>query len=115
VGPAQAQPEKKEMIASDILFREGLNACKNAATRAFIQTMGVSHEVGKSHEVCKSHEVGKSQATIHIVKTSPTGLTTQQKEMSYFSDQLMARRIGAVRKKSKQSTMDSFMKKQENP
>ena len=118
-GPAQAQPDKKEMIASDILFREGLHACKNAATRAFIQKMGmiqdkqgkgISHEVGKGKGI--RHEPANSPATIHIVKTSPTGLTTEQKEMSYFSDQLMARRIGAVRKKTKQSTMDAFMKKE---
>ena len=137
MGPAQCPPEKREMIASDMLFREGLTACKNAATKAFIQRMGgASHAVGsQSHAVgSQSHAVGshvgqgQSQgmrpapapdASLATLMTSIPSkqLSIQVKELAYMGDQRLARTIQAARKASKQSSMDAFMtpKAKESP
>jgi len=126
-GGADVPVERREMIASDILFKEGLMACKNAATRAFIQKMSggsAGHGVGGS----ASHGVGgvggSSNSSKPIVLRPPpppdaslegvdtTTLTNKVKELTYIGDQRMARSIRAVRQKAKQSSMDSFLVKE---
>jgi hypothetical protein len=95
VEPAGDWSLKREFIASELLFREGLAACRMSATRAFIGILGSSSSVPKNILESPAKKV----------------FTTVVKETTYHEDQFLASKMLGVKKAKMKQTSLSFGEK----
>jgi len=100
VEPAGDWTLKREMIASELLFRDGLAACRMSATRAFIGMLGPMTGVAAG---------GKSRILEEPVKKV---FTTVVKETTYHEDQFLASKMLGVKKTKMKQMSLSFASKE---
>jgi hypothetical protein len=100
-----SSPEKRiaqrEVLAGDLLFREGLQACRQAATREFIGRMGGTVAAPARTRTAAT----RAPPSIPIPETvakKQTTLTAFLKDTSGFNDQLLAREMRAAKRAAKQ-------------
>jgi DNA polymerase elongation subunit (family B) len=81
---------QRESIASEILFRDGLNACNNLAKKAFLSKMGVATET-------KASTVKKPVTMTSVIQVSQK---RQSSIASFLSDSLLASSMRKARKET---------------
>ena len=101
VEPAGDWSLKREIIASDLLFREGLGACRMSATRAFIGMLGSMKGAAAAG--------GKSRILEESVKKV---FTTVVKETTYHEDQFLASKMLGIKKTKMKQMSLSFASKE---
>jgi hypothetical protein len=99
-------PEKRiterEILAGDLLFREGLQACRQQATRAFLAKMGGTTTTTPSASR-RALRPPPSAALPEAVVKKQTTLAAFLKDTSGFNDQLLAREMRTAKRKAKQN------------
>jgi DNA polymerase elongation subunit (family B) len=103
-----ADPEKRiterELLAADLLFREGLQACRQQATRAFLAKMGGTTTASAGSATSRRAVRSPPSAPLPeaVVKKQIT-LAAFLKDTSGFNDQLLAREMRTAKRKAKQN------------
>ena len=103
-----ADPEKRiterELLAADLLFREGLQACRQQATRAFLAKMGATTTASAGLATNRRSVRPPPSAPLpEAVVKKQTTLAAFLKDTSGFNDQLLAREMRTAKRKAKQN------------
>jgi DNA polymerase elongation subunit (family B) len=96
---------QRELLASDLLFKEGLQACRASATRAFIAKMGASVPKDPKEKATKApRTISVSAAAAVVPKDVPKKqgvLDMWIKDTALSSDEYLMKNMAAAKKERK--------------